>query len=265
VGNEFVASIGYGDPVIWRLDDGSKVQTINVSSEGLYWPYNQHEFSPDGTLVALGDELYERETTCVWDVQSGEVIERINDEPSDQPQRFAFSSDSKKFAISRINNLILVLDFTVKGATRRSYIGWPDGVHEGPVSAVGFSADGTIVISAGAKDGLVKFWRISDNKLLWTFKPNHLPITHLSSAADGALVHLRGQWFEGVADTFFAEPPKYRDHVVDLRWYGGSGSYTIEGTSSLELPWQTLNASLKTNEFTHQNQGGHFFYRVRSN
>jgi WD40 repeat protein len=265
VGSEFVASIGYGDPVIWRMADGSKVQTLKFSLVGIYAPYNQEEFSPDGTMVAVGDESYERETTYVWDVSTGEVLYKINDEPSHFPQRFAFSSDSKQFAISRVNNLILLLDFTLKGVLRRKYIGGENGVHDGPVSALGFSADGRTLISAGSNDGLVKFWRVSDGKLLWTFKPSHLPITSLATASDGALLHFTGSFFEGVADTLFLEPPTYADHAAHLRWYGGSGSYTVQARPSLDLPWQTLNASLKTNEFVNPNPGQQSFYRIRSN
>jgi WD40 repeat protein len=250
--------------LIWRLADGSKFQTIKFFSEGIYYPYNQEEFSPDGTMVGVADEIGERQITCLWDVASGEVLERINDEPSGIPQKFAFSSDSKKFAVSRLNNSIQVFDFSAnRQAPQQSYIGGPGGAHDGPISAVAFSPDATIVISAGRDDGLLKFWRLSDNHLLWTFKPDHLPLTGLA-ATDGALLHFTGPWFEGVADTFFIDPPQYRDHAAYLRWYGGGGSYTIEGTSSFDLPWQTLNSNLQTNEFLHQNAGQQFFYRVRS-
>ncbi len=103
-------------------------------------------FSPDGRhVVAFGDEGFIK----LWDLESEKSLEN-----QDNPRTItttAFLPDSRSIAVGREDGTIAVWR---PGARR-----WTFGIlaHEGPVTCLGSSHDGSILISGGA-DEAVRLW-----------------------------------------------------------------------------------------------------------
>jgi RNA polymerase sigma factor (sigma-70 family) len=133
--------------------DGSLTSTL----EGHTKQVTSASFSPDGKFIASGG--YDG-TVRIWDVGTAKVVHKI-DVADTSVRSLAFSPDGKTLVIGGLKNVgqtVLGLWNVKTGQQVKELSG-----HQGGAFSVAFSADGTIVMSAGG-DGGVGLWRLTPAK-----------------------------------------------------------------------------------------------------
>jgi WD40 repeat protein len=122
----------------------------------------------------------------------GEVLPKIAAVPKIEPkvaprkaiQAIAYEPKSKMIALARLGEVEL------RSAETRALLRTLAG-HSGPVNAIAFSADGSLLAAGGGEPGVageLKLWSVADGKLLKTFKGHEDAIYSLALAPDGRTI-----------------------------------------------------------------------------
>jgi WD40 repeat protein len=108
------------------------------------------DFSPDGRLLASGQEAPAEDSVRIWDVTRPAAAQRVAGPPN-QASAVAFSPDGRRLASAE--KIVTVWDVETRQATHR-FTG-----HTAAVRAIAFSPDGALLASAG-DDRMIALWPI---------------------------------------------------------------------------------------------------------
>jgi predicted Zn finger-like uncharacterized protein len=134
-------------------------------------------FSPDGKLLALADELGNREV-CMLTLETGAV--RKFGKHEGWVGGLAFSPDSSMLVTGTSMKELHLWD-VASGEQRKSFVGHRDGI-----SAALFTSDGKRLITAAGltKSAEVRVWNVETGKLVRLFKDPALSVTGLALSPD---------------------------------------------------------------------------------
>jgi WD40 repeat protein len=143
-------------------------------------------FSNDGSLLAVttaGDAV------LIWDLDSGAEPMVLEVPAGNDTLNLEFSSDDSLLAVSRFAREGDVGPLVFDVATGDLVEAWSG--HSGGVSDIGFTPDGSRLVTAGI-DGMVRIWDTETMDLLATFAGHRGPIVDLQISTDGTLVATAG-------------------------------------------------------------------------
>jgi WD40 repeat protein len=178
------ASAADGTVRIWDSTTGELETTFQVDGAHPAIPV----FSNDGTRVAATDF---NGPTRVWDLSSRSVIELDPLEGTLFPLNLEFSPDDLLLAVTR----------NVDGATEKTgpmiydvatgeLVRTLEG-HEGDVTDIGFTADGTRVVTSG-RDSTVRVWDFESGEVIGTYFGHEDSVQDLQISDDGSFVASSG-------------------------------------------------------------------------
>lgn len=107
-------------------------------------------FSPDGRLLASGQEAPAEDSVRIWDVTRPAAAQQVAGPPN-QASAVAFSADGRRLASA--DKIVTVWDVETRQATHK-FTG-----HTGAVRSLAFSPDGALLASAG-DDRVIALWTI---------------------------------------------------------------------------------------------------------
>jgi WD40 repeat protein len=145
-GERLAFALGNGE-VVLRQRSASEVVEKILRPAGPGSPINALAFSPDGNLLAAGQQ---DNSIDIWDTQSGRVRHHLTGHLC-FVSCVAFSPDGKRLASGSEDWTIKVWDLDV-GRTTLSLTG-----HQGRIRDLAFSPDGSSLASA-SEDGSVRIW-----------------------------------------------------------------------------------------------------------
>jgi WD40 repeat protein len=101
-------------PTIFRLQDGSKVDTLPISET--YWFADNLAINPDGTIAAVEAFIPDssQDTIQLWDIANKKILETIFMQSS--AGNFMFSPDGKLLIVAEFNGLIRVFGVNEPGS-----------------------------------------------------------------------------------------------------------------------------------------------------
>lgn len=171
---------------IWDVATGERRALLNVLGPATSPPVIP-VFSNDGTRLAV--TTFE-DTVVMWDLDAdGEPtvlpVPRGND-----TLNLEFSPDDSLLAVSRFTGEDDVGPLLFEVATGELVASWAG--HDVGVSDVGFTPDGSLLVTSG-EDGLVKVWDADSAELLGTFNEHQGPVADLQISSDGTLVASSGE------------------------------------------------------------------------
>jgi WD40 repeat protein len=141
-------------------DDAKKTGEVRQFPYGNY--IYQVAFSPDGKLVVTDDQ--------VWDAATGKKIRTLPLPPLDRrpflPFRLAFSPDSRKVAIHRFDDLVLVEVATGKQVWN---VKLGPRKHRSAVPGLAFTPDGKHLVTSRPDEGLVRVWTVATGREVRSF------------------------------------------------------------------------------------------------
>lgn len=108
------------------------------------------DFSPDGTLLASGQEAPAEASVRIWDVTQPAAVQRVTGPPN-QAAAIAFSPDGRRLASAE--RVVTVWDVEARKPTH-AFTG-----HTAVVRSLAFSPDGALLASAG-EDRVIALWTI---------------------------------------------------------------------------------------------------------
>ena len=128
-------------------------------------------FSPDGTRIASGAGLPDRDNTVqLWDAATGQEVFTLRGHAS-PVWSVAFSPNRSQIAAAAYGGLVIVWD-TATGRTAHALDG-----HSGEFTCVAFSPDGTR-IAAGTGD--LKIWDAATGREVQTLKGHAAEVTSVA-------------------------------------------------------------------------------------
>ncbi|HKB03739.1 MAG TPA: protein kinase [Gemmataceae bacterium] len=137
-------------------------------------------FTPDGRLV-VGQRFGDR-NLWFWAAATGERLGSfVNTHPTASWQPvFALSPDSKRVAVA-VDRVVQLVDVATRTGTEvlRG--------HEGPVTALAFSPDGTRLLS-GSEDRTAVLWDVESARLLTVYRGHAATVTLVAFSPDGTHV-----------------------------------------------------------------------------
>ncbi len=172
LGGKAVVTGGTSDGVaVWDRATGQPLRTLDES-----WA-NAMAVSPDGRLVAAGDEFYE---VGLWDIASGRRLAVCPTEDLTSIDAIAFAPDGRSFVADGIGRTTYVCPADGKSEPRSF------GKHRGLAyaKAIAFSPDGALIARAQS-DHLVTIWDAASGELLHTLSDHAGKVTSLAFFPDG--------------------------------------------------------------------------------
>jgi WD40 repeat protein len=185
-----------------------------------------------------------------------------------------FSPDSKLLATSAGDGTARLWN-TTNGVLLRTIeggggTGWPNPTDVGGVGVgrVRFSADGKTLLTSS--NGTIRFWRVSDGKLLLTYTTAGNGVIAVSP--DGKhFAYGTGVGAIGETNTIYlARMPLFvtgasvQPNGFQLEWQGGTGLYQVEQrTNGLSGPWEAIGVPITNLNLTVPLTNGSRFFRVR--
>jgi len=172
-----VATTGQDREVrIWRADSGAQVTALTTDDDRL----SAVAYSPKGGLLAACGKV-----ATVWGLADGKVLHVYKDDLAFRIPDVAFSPDGNQLAIA---------EMAMKG-TLWDVAAWEMKAtltgHEGPLSLVAYSSDGTLIATA-AQEYTVRIWGAGDGALMQTISTeingNTETPRDLAWSADGYLL-----------------------------------------------------------------------------
>ena len=172
-----VATTGQDREVrIWRADSGAQVTALTTDDDRL----SAVAYSPKGGLLAACGKV-----ATVWSLADGKVLHVYKDDLAFRIPDVAFSPDGNQLAIA---------EMAMKG-TLWDVAAWEMKAtltgHEGPLSLVAYSSDGTLIATA-AQEYTVRIWGAGDGALMQTISTEINGTTEtprdLAWSADGYLL-----------------------------------------------------------------------------
>jgi WD40 repeat protein len=108
-------------------------------------------FSPDGLLVASGQDGPRESSVRIWDVRQPDAVQEILGPPN-YASAVAFAPDGQRLAAAGV--IVTIWDLTARRMTH-SFEG-----HSGAVRSLAFSPDAQLLASAG-EDSLIGLWKLN--------------------------------------------------------------------------------------------------------
>jgi uncharacterized protein with WD repeat len=118
--------------------------------EGVPGQVKSLDFSPDGKLLASGQQAPAEDSVRIWDVTRPAALQQVAGPPN-QASAVAFSPDGRRLASAE--KVVIVWDVETRQATHK-FTG-----HTAAVRSIAFSADGTLLASGG-DDRVIALWTI---------------------------------------------------------------------------------------------------------
>jgi WD40 repeat protein len=146
-----LATVGSGNDFalrLWDVDTGKEERHFDILPGEKDVGRRSLTFSPDGQLVAVGDDSG---LIQVWEVATGQFVGGL------RGPAFAFAPDGKVIAVGDADGLIRLHDVRKGKEVRRL------GGHEGRIKALVWSPDGRLLAS-GAEDHTVFLWDVGPGK-----------------------------------------------------------------------------------------------------
>ena len=160
---------------LYAFDEHSYPSTGSSEDRGVF----SVAFSPDGNTLASGGAEY----IYLWDVKTGERIQRLSPDGSGIIYSIAFSPDGQTlvsaFASDRWDRGSIDLWLPQTGRRLRN-------IYEGHSYAVTFSPDGSII--AGSVGDTVQFWDFRSGESVRTLRGHTAHITEISFSPDGQTI-----------------------------------------------------------------------------
>jgi WD40 repeat protein/serine/threonine protein kinase/DNA-binding XRE family transcriptional regulator len=155
-GNLFVSASEDYTTIIWDAETGEKIHTLGEHTEEL----SAVEFSPDGTQIITGD-FGQNSTLILWDVQSGEMVQRYeHDSPIVNIQ---FMPDGASILFGDFDGSAILLDLET-GEIIQKMTPDPDRTL-GPLSTVALSPDGKMAM-VGFQTFAMYLWDMKTGELI---------------------------------------------------------------------------------------------------
>jgi WD40 repeat protein len=175
-GNQII-SVSNGTIKLWDIATGREIRNFNGS--------RSVAFSPDGKQVVIGSEDY---VAKLWDVVTGREI--ITYSGRSVVYSLVFSPDGNQ--ILSCASVGIVLYNAVTGMIIRTFgmriTDWGAttlrGGHEGEVTTVAFSPDGTHILS-GSEDNTIKLWDTNTGNLIRTITGHTSFVNSVAFSPDG--------------------------------------------------------------------------------
>lgn len=173
-GGEELLAAGAGREVkIWRLPEGTLVQTLKGHQEEV----TTVAFSRDGRLLAAGAGT----RVIVWDVQTGEVVALLRGHQF-YVVDVVFSPDGERLISAGKDGLVRV--WRVSDGRLLFDMEKPK---EGSLTSLAISSDGQFA-AGGTANGVVYLWQTSNGVLLSVIRENKGRVVRLSFFPDGHLL-----------------------------------------------------------------------------
>jgi len=193
---------GGGDGArLWETATGALVRQFDSSFLMPVWAV---ALAPNGELVATGgSSIMDGREICLWQIATGEKLRCLDVSSVSGDKTFGklgewgvpelvFSPDSRSLAVGHGKDLTGYAATSVKlfdVATGESL----QTLHHGsPISFVGFSADGRLLL-AGGEDGKAYFWNVETGQEQRRLEGHSAAVTGIAQAPDGRWVATAGK------------------------------------------------------------------------
>jgi eukaryotic-like serine/threonine-protein kinase len=160
---------------IWDLGAQRQFKVLGYKAQSV-------TFAPDGKTLALLEQS--SRSICLWDVAGRR--ERASIPQPSRAMRLAFSPDGKHIATGEWSGTVRLWDVAL-----RQEIG-ALGQHEGPVSGVVFSPDGTILASCSAANGPIRLWDTAQRRGIGSLDGHTSGVLSLAFSPDGKTIASAG-------------------------------------------------------------------------
>lgn len=171
-GSAVVTGGTFDGVVVWDRNTSTRLRELEKS-----WA-NAMAVSPDGRLVAAGDEFYE---VGLWDIASGEQLAICPTEDLTSIDAIAFAPDGRSYVADGIGHTTYVCAVDDKGGSR----GFGDHRSGAYARAVAFSPDGRLIARAQT-DHLITIWDAASGGLLHALAGHAGEVKSLAFFPDGS-------------------------------------------------------------------------------
>jgi len=206
--NRAVTVSARGELTLWDTETGEELQRYSGTAEY----YTSVAFSPDGTLIAVGEAQALEEganagAVSLIDANSGEIVQRFISEEgghTDIVTSVSFSGDGSKLLSSALDRTMILWDVTSGEMLQRFEPGDDDTNFTGAIAASDISPDGAYAVSghvdetigstnADRTDRTVRIWDTASGHQLFRLDPKLGFVRTVDFSPDGTMV-LAGSW-----------------------------------------------------------------------